>query len=165
LDRCVRLSASSQTGATCAGKGKINGMCQTAPFFLQKRNKKRAGRKYRPIWDRQFVSFIQFYLHKCGQLELGKLIIKYPIDGNDADKNDAVLFKVYQYNQYSRALPLTDAPMPENIKNFKEIDIRLHFAFLIKIFFFFLTIWSSIQTFFFCFLLKITSRVRPRIVL
>jgi hypothetical protein len=61
-------------------------------------------------------------------VELGKLLIKYPIDGDDADRNDAVLFKVYQYNRYSCAQPLADVPMPENIKNFEEISIRFNFV-------------------------------------
>jgi hypothetical protein len=59
-------------------------------------------------------------------VELGNLEIKYPTNGNDA-----VVFKVYRPNQqFSRALPLADVPMPENIKNFKEIYIQLRFLFL-----------------------------------
>jgi hypothetical protein len=52
-------------------------------------------------------------------VELGRLEIKYPNDGNNA-----VVFKVYRYDKFSRPLPLTSVPMPEHIKNFEEIYIR-----------------------------------------
>jgi hypothetical protein len=63
-------------------------------------------------------------------VELGKLKITYQTGGEDYDyRTDAVLFKIYQYNQLSHALPLADVPMPENIKNFKEIYIRFILCF------------------------------------
>jgi hypothetical protein len=63
-------------------------------------------------------------------VELGKLKIKSIYGGEDYDdRNEAVLFKIYQYNQLSHALPLADVPMPENIKNFKEIYIRFILCF------------------------------------
>jgi hypothetical protein len=60
-------------------------------------------------------------------VELGRLEIKYPNDGNNA-----VVFKVYRYDKFSRPLPLTSVPMPEYIKNFEEIYIRFIFVVLIK---------------------------------
>jgi hypothetical protein len=102
-------------------------MCQKkTAFFQQKRKHKRAGRKYRPIWNRQFVSFVQFYLHKCGHVEIDSILVIRPTGGNEA-----VVLKVYQYqNKFiTRALPLTDVPKPENIKNFKAISLRFIFVF------------------------------------
>jgi hypothetical protein len=58
------------------------------------------------IGDRQFVSFVQFYLHKCGQITLGKF---------DLTKSQVI---------DQRDWPFPDVPMPTNIKNFKELTIR-----------------------------------------
>jgi hypothetical protein len=77
-------------------------------------------RKSRPptIGDRQFVSFVQFYLHKCGEITLDRLWIK---ESTEADWQPTLSkwFGIY-------ALQLTNVPlpMPGNIKNFKEIALE-----------------------------------------
>jgi hypothetical protein len=69
-----------------------------------------------PIEDRQFVSFVQFFLHKCGQITLGnmEIISKSPPNGNES----------VIVNEGKQEWPLPDVQMPENIKDFKEIHIR-----------------------------------------
>jgi hypothetical protein len=39
--------------------------------------------EFAPIGDRQFVSFVQFFLHKCGEITLDNLWIKSETKGKD----------------------------------------------------------------------------------
>jgi hypothetical protein len=80
------------------------------------------------IGDRQFVSFVQFFLHKCGEvtLGLGQLYI-YSSNGNNATA-PIIMNKIN-----GEKMPLADVPIPENVKNFKSIKIR--FILLQKILF------------------------------
>jgi hypothetical protein len=67
------------------------------------------------ICDRQFASFIQFFLHKCGQIILGKLHIRNP-----TNVNGPIVVLNHQY----QLLPLAEGPIPPNVVNFKEIRLR-----------------------------------------
>jgi hypothetical protein len=73
------------------------------------------------IGDRQFVSFVQFYLHKCGDITLDQLEIR---ESTGRDWRRPSFAKKFEY-----ARPLTDVslPMPENIKNFREICLEFVF--------------------------------------
>jgi hypothetical protein len=75
------------------------------------------------IGDRQFVSFIQFYLHKCGEITLGFLeVLNSPRNGHDNP-----IVKDFKYDPLAlggRVFPLADAPISQNIKNFEGIDFR-----------------------------------------
>jgi hypothetical protein len=88
------------------------------------------GRKcYQSIGDRQFVSFVQFFLHKCGEITLGQLHIRLSEDGNGP---------MVIVNKEGRELPLADVSMPQNVKNFESIRIRFVFTInfvLIKVLF------------------------------
>jgi hypothetical protein len=68
------------------------------------------------IGDRQFVSFVQFFLHKCGQITLGYLDTSYYHDSPTI------------VNEAGRELPLADVPISENITNFKELELWLTFS-------------------------------------
>jgi hypothetical protein len=68
------------------------------------------------IGDRQFVSFVQFYLHKCGEITFGRMHI-----GNWDGPTMIV-------NEENRVLPLAVVPISKNVKNFKSIVIRFVFA-------------------------------------
>jgi hypothetical protein len=71
------------------------------------------------ISDRQFVSYVQFFLHKCGQITLDKLTMATNYDGNPTIFNKAM----YWY------MPLADVPpISENITNFKELSLRFTFS-------------------------------------
>jgi hypothetical protein len=86
-------------------------------FFLLKSHKRdHQGHKCHPtiICDRQFVSFVQFFLHKCGQITLG--VLRTNNDGT------ATIFK-----KAYRELPLADVTISENIKNFKNLLLRFTF--------------------------------------
>jgi hypothetical protein len=90
-------------------------------IFSQKRD--RQGRKCQQketIGDRQFVSFVQFFLHKCGEITLGELRIR----SSENWPGPRVV------NKENQRMPLADVPIPQNIKNFKSI--RLWFVFKIK---------------------------------
>jgi hypothetical protein len=82
--------------------------------------------KCRPtIGDRQFVSFVQFYLHKCGKFTIGMLEIVPLTKWNGS----AVVVKVTKSNQeQQQEWPLADGPMPTNVKNFRQLTLK--FAFL-----------------------------------
>jgi hypothetical protein len=85
------------------------------------------GRKCRQsIGDRQFVSFLQFYLHKFGEIALGNLHIKSSTNGNGS---------IVIANGKDRELPLAVVPIPNNVTNFESILIRFAFAkkFLYKL--------------------------------
>jgi hypothetical protein len=77
---------------------------------------------YKTIGDRQFVSFVQFYLHKYGEVTLGRLRIRSSRNGNGP------IITVNE--EYQRDLPLAVAPIPENVKKFESILIK--FVFTIK---------------------------------
>jgi hypothetical protein len=66
------------------------------------------------IGDWYFASKAQFYLHECGKITLGKMIIDSSMNGNGPVIYEGVWDE----------LPLADVPMPENVKNFKEIFLR-----------------------------------------
>jgi hypothetical protein len=66
------------------------------------------------IDDRQFSRVLQFFLHKCGQITLGRLHIRTSSNGN----GPVVVL------QNNRELPLAEGPIPPNVVNFKEIRIR-----------------------------------------
>jgi thioredoxin-related protein len=70
------------------------------------------------IADRQFAKFVQFFLHECGQITLGELHIK-----SSSDENEPAIVK-----SNNRDVPLATVPIPENIKNFTKITLRLNFA-------------------------------------
>jgi hypothetical protein len=69
--------------------------------------------KNRPIADRQFVSNVQFYLHRCGNVTLGQFSIKLSSKG-----------PVFVNNAGQELLLAEVPPMPSNIKSFKEITIK-----------------------------------------
>jgi hypothetical protein len=71
------------------------------------------------IDDRKFASFLQFFLIKCGKVTLGDLRITKSYGNGPAF--------VRRLGHYGRELPLADAPMPENIKNFKSIQLKFAF--------------------------------------
>jgi hypothetical protein len=74
------------------------------------------GRKcQQTIWDRQFVSFVQFFLHKCGEITFGPLYIYSSENGNGP---------IVIANGKHEELPMADVPIPENVKNFKIIRIK-----------------------------------------
>jgi hypothetical protein len=94
-------------------------------FLFQRRKRTRKGRQcWSTIEDRQFAEFIQFYLHKCGQITLDEAQIY--------TNNDVPMF----VNNAEMELPLAEvAPISQNIKSFQKITIRfvVHFFLLIKI--------------------------------
>jgi hypothetical protein len=73
------------------------------------------------IGDRQFVSFIQFYLHKCGEVTLGSLdILNFPRNGYDNP-----IVKKFKNNPLGwRELRWADVPISQNITNFEQIHLR-----------------------------------------
>jgi hypothetical protein len=87
------------------------------PQKLKNRGRKRQHQQF--IGDRQFVSFVQFFLHKYSEVTLGQLYI-YSSDENEPIIIDGKLQK----------LPLADVPIPENVKNFELIHLK--FVFTIK---------------------------------
>jgi hypothetical protein len=80
--------------------------CKPYLTFIQTKN--------RPIADRQFVSFIQFYLHKCGAVTLGQFSIQSLKEG------PIFVNKAQQY----LLLAEVPRPMPSNIKSFKKITLK-----------------------------------------
>jgi hypothetical protein len=72
-------------------------------------------KKRKTIGDRQFVSFVQFFLHKLGEVTLEQLRIRLSENGNGP---------IVIVNREDRELPLADVPIPKNIKNFESIIIR-----------------------------------------
>jgi hypothetical protein len=88
------------------------------PQKLKNRGRKRKRQHQQFIGDRQFVSFVQFFLHKCGDVTLGQLHIY---------DNEPI---VSANGEYRNPLPLADVPIPENVKNFESIYIW--FVFTIK---------------------------------
>jgi hypothetical protein len=65
------------------------------------------------ILDRQFSAFVQFFLHKCGQITLGKLCIESATNG---DGQEAAIV--------NGKFPLPDVPIPPNVNNFEDIELR-----------------------------------------
>jgi hypothetical protein len=63
-----------------------------------------------------FSSKIQLFLHELGEITLDKLHIKSATNGPGP-----AIFKA------NREMPVPIPPMPMNIKNFKEIHLRLDF--------------------------------------
>jgi hypothetical protein len=115
MDRSVWLCAAISTDTTCpAHRGGYIlslGVKGEVLIFLQTRE---------TIGDRQVVSFIQFFLHECGEVTLGHLHIKLPENVN---------VPIVIVNENDRMpLPLADVPIPQNVKNFKSIRIRLVFT-------------------------------------
>jgi hypothetical protein len=94
-------------------------------IFLQiyKRDKRRKCQQ--TIGDRQFVSFVQFFLHKCGEITLGRLRICPTEDGNEP----IVCVNEEDEGPYLVNMPM---PIPENIKGFESI--RLRFIFYTKVY-------------------------------
>jgi hypothetical protein len=64
--------------------------------------------------DKQFVSFVQFFLHKCGEITLGEMFITSSKNWN----GPKLIFD--EENQ----MPLAEVPIPENIKDFETIYLR-----------------------------------------
>jgi hypothetical protein len=86
------------------GKGEIL-------IFLQTR---------KTLGDRAFVTYVQFFLHKWGEVTLGHLHIKLPENGD---------VPIVIVNENDRMpLPLADMPIPQNVKKFKSIRIRFVFT-------------------------------------
>jgi hypothetical protein len=83
------------------------------------------------IGDRQFVKFINFSLHECGEVTLGRIRIKLPSNGND----DPAIVQTF------RELPLGDVPMPDNIKDFTEIRLRFLFSNLANLVYIWVKKW------------------------
>jgi hypothetical protein len=91
-------------------------------FFLQKRKRDSRGRKcQKTIGDRAFVSVVQFYLHKCGVVTLGRLKL-YENGLTPKQKVPKIV------NRDERKIPLPDVPIPANVKNFDEIFIMFAFT-------------------------------------
>jgi hypothetical protein len=84
------------------------------------------------IGDRKFAKFVQFFLHKTGELTLDYIHINEPTDEDKATQNGRPLVKLWQHDELVPDLKLPDWPMPENIKNFHYIRLR----FLLPIFFY-----------------------------
>jgi hypothetical protein len=85
-------------------------------------SRRRIGRQ--TIGDQQFVSFVQFFLHKCGEVTLGRLHIR----GDEPIEPIVVIG-----NQEDRMYPpLAVVPIPENVKDFRSILIRYIYVFTIK---------------------------------
>jgi hypothetical protein len=111
--------------------------------FLKNRKRKRSRRKkWSTILDRQFVSAVQFYLHKYGRVTLGKLLITKSTKLSEKGKIhlrflfyvinyifDYLLSSLSSYPDYpfGRDLPLADVPMSTNIKEFRGIRLRFDF--------------------------------------
>jgi hypothetical protein len=92
-------------------------------FVLQTRKRDSRGRKcQQTIGDRQFVSFVQFFLHKYGEVKFGRLQTISSGNGNVAITNV----------KKDEKLPLADVPIPDNVKDFESICIRFVFTFIIK---------------------------------
>jgi hypothetical protein len=70
------------------------------------------------IGDRQFADIIQPFLHERGQIQLGIMSIIPPHFPSDQPK-----VRVWP----NEATNMPDLPMPENIKNFKEIELKFVF--------------------------------------
>jgi hypothetical protein len=70
------------------------------------------------INNRQFVSFVQFFLHKCGQVKLTGLYIIWP-----TRRNGHPFVEVYKKGQPVE-LPLADMPISQNVKDFELILIK-----------------------------------------
>jgi hypothetical protein len=75
------------------------------------------------IDDRQFVSFIQFYLHKCGEVTLGLLEVR----NSPRNGHDHLIVKAYKNHRLGRELPLADVPISENIEDFEQITLKFAF--------------------------------------
>jgi hypothetical protein len=87
---------------------------------IQRRKRNRQGRFCRTtIHDRQFVSFIQYFLHRCANIKLAKLWIRPP-----KRRNGHPFILVHNKGRPFRELPLPDIPILKNITDFKEILIR-----------------------------------------
>jgi hypothetical protein len=81
-------------------------------IFLKTRKRDSQGRKcQQSIGDRQFVSFIQFFLHKYGEVTLGHLHIP-----SYRNENDSIVI----VNEEGQELPLAVVPIPENVKKFNS---------------------------------------------
>jgi hypothetical protein len=77
------------------------------------------------IEDRQFASFIQYFLHKCGRITLGKLWIRPSQWSSSVFGNGPPIVLVNRQLHLSRwEMPLADMPMPINVKDFKEIILE-----------------------------------------
>jgi hypothetical protein len=74
------------------------------------------------IGDWYFASKAQYYLHECGRITLGSLTIKRSRNGIPV-----VNVELEKY-RYFWGLPLAEVPMPTNVKNFKQIKIRLDYV-------------------------------------
>jgi hypothetical protein len=70
------------------------------------------------IGDRQFARIIQAYLHEHGEITLGKIVITRPRGSVPSDR------------PMLRGRHLPDWPMPGNVKNFEEIDLKFLPLFL-----------------------------------
>jgi hypothetical protein len=68
------------------------------------------------IHNRQFSKILQFFLHKCGEVTLGKMEITEP----DYEFEIERPFVRVRHVKYL----LPDVPMPGNIKSFKSIEFR-----------------------------------------
>jgi hypothetical protein len=69
-----------------------------------------------------FARIIQFFLHGFGKIKLGKMSIIPPRPDVSSDQP---MVKVGR----NAATNMPDWPMPRNIKNFKQIDLKLVFFF------------------------------------
>jgi hypothetical protein len=73
------------------------------------------------IGDWHFAAKAQYYLHECGKITLGKL----RIEPSTFEDEDGLIIVVKEWES-----PIADVPIPENIINFKGIDIRFVVSFL-----------------------------------
>jgi hypothetical protein len=89
-------------------------------FFQIPPRRRRRGKRCRlTIEDRQFVSFVQFFLHKCGEITFGRLHIR-----SSRNRNEQIVI----VNEEDRELPLAVVPISENVKNFESIRLRFVFT-------------------------------------
>jgi hypothetical protein len=72
------------------------------------------------VGDRKFASFAQFFLHKCGTISLGTLLIKSAGDGNGPTISG-------HYGELEMPLADLPMPMPVNIKSFEHMELWFYF--------------------------------------
>jgi hypothetical protein len=111
----------------------IVGRCKHKHIFFiqQSRKRDRQGQKCvgPTIGDRHFVSALQFYIHKCGQVTLDYLEIDAPKEGGNGHPIVEAYKGIHRRHGHGRLQPLVDVPIPKNINDFKGICLRFAFPF------------------------------------
>jgi hypothetical protein len=73
------------------------------------------------IHNRQFVKILRFFLHKCGEVTLGKMEITAPDYEFEIERPF-----VWAVKRHVKYLLPPDVPMPGNVKSFKSIEFRFN---------------------------------------